>query len=201
MCVGSADNGEGRSGFSLIELMIATAILVIITLIVGEFFQKANVAWDVGTRKVETMLKGRAAVNLMAREISQAIQPPASMMSQTNLFQDSEARFWMLANPDDGERAIRFVTYQLSADTLTRQAWFLDTTGQLKASPEPAAAMVDRVISFHVTPLPDSDPFRPRSVVVSIVLSDEKTEMEVPFQSAATLFSRDFSRLEGEELP
>ena len=65
---------QGRKrGFTLIELMVATAILVIITLIVARIFQQASSSWRTGSEKVEIVMNGRAVADFIAQELSLAI--------------------------------------------------------------------------------------------------------------------------------
>jgi prepilin-type N-terminal cleavage/methylation domain-containing protein len=194
----------GRGGFSLIELLLASAILVIIVLIVSEFFQKANVAWDVGSRKIETVMTGRAAVNLMARELSLAIEVPSGM-SDSNLLARSEARFWMLGNPADGERAIRYVIYQLQGEKITRLARYFPA-GLYPGSPpkEEATDMVEGVRLIDFVPLPGDyvGGRLPLSVIVSVALTNATVGGPVQtFQSAASFMCRDYNRLEGSVQP
>jgi prepilin-type N-terminal cleavage/methylation domain-containing protein len=71
--------GMDKRAFTLIELMVATAIVVIITLIVARVFQQASATWSTGTRKVEQIMNGRAVAGYIARELSRSVLTNASV--------------------------------------------------------------------------------------------------------------------------
>lgn len=66
----------GRSGFSIIELLVAMVLLLVITAVFGRFFQRSTQSWEGGMRTVEVMIAGRTAVNVMSRDIERAIADP-----------------------------------------------------------------------------------------------------------------------------
>ncbi len=66
--------GVARSGgFSVVELLLSMALLMVITAVFGRFFQRSTQSWESGMRTVETMISGRAAVNLITRDIERAV--------------------------------------------------------------------------------------------------------------------------------
>lgn len=69
----SAGRIAGRNGFSVIELLVAMVLLLVITAVFGRFFQRSTQSWESGMRTVEVMIMGRAAVNMIARDIERAI--------------------------------------------------------------------------------------------------------------------------------
>ena len=62
-----------RSGFSLVEVLAAMAVLSVIVLIVARLFADSSNAWDAGTRRMDNNLIGRSALEFIAREMSQSI--------------------------------------------------------------------------------------------------------------------------------
>ena len=71
-----AFNSSTRSshhGFSLVELLAAMAILAIMTTLLFAAFNQASRAWLQAENRVETFTEARAALDYMAKELSQAI--------------------------------------------------------------------------------------------------------------------------------
>jgi len=68
-------NSKSRteSGFSLIEVMVATLILLILVLMTGAVFRAGASAWDTGYAKAEGGTIVRAIVGTIQRELSKAV--------------------------------------------------------------------------------------------------------------------------------
>jgi prepilin-type N-terminal cleavage/methylation domain-containing protein len=62
-----------RSAFTLIELLASLAILGLIMTMLFTVFEQVNKAWLNGENRVETFTQARAILDLMSRELSQAI--------------------------------------------------------------------------------------------------------------------------------
>ena len=62
-----------RAGFTLVEVLAAMTVLMIIVLMLGRIFRDSTNAWTVGTRQMEDNLNGRAVLDFIARDISQAM--------------------------------------------------------------------------------------------------------------------------------
>jgi prepilin-type N-terminal cleavage/methylation domain-containing protein len=63
----------GRAGFTLLELLAAIAILAIMITLLFQAFGQASRAWLQAENRVETFSTARGALDLMSRELSQAI--------------------------------------------------------------------------------------------------------------------------------
>jgi len=62
-----------RKGFTLVEILVATTILVIAMASIYVSFQGGVTAWAKGTARMEVYLNARAALDMMSREISSAM--------------------------------------------------------------------------------------------------------------------------------
>lgn len=60
-------------GFTLVELLVAMAILAIIILLMAQLFTGSTKAWDLGMNHAEQNMTGRSLMDFMVREISQAV--------------------------------------------------------------------------------------------------------------------------------
>ena len=69
------DRGS-RAAFTLTELMVSMAILGLIMVMLFTIFEQVNKAWLNGENRVETFTPARAALDLLSRELSQAIATP-----------------------------------------------------------------------------------------------------------------------------
>lgn len=65
--------GHCRAGFTIVELLAAMTILMVIVTVFARFFQRSTQSWESGMRTVEMTIAGRAAMNLMVRDIERAM--------------------------------------------------------------------------------------------------------------------------------
>ncbi len=66
-------NKNVKAGFSLIEVMVATLILLIIVLMIGSVFRQGTSTWDSGYARAEGGMIVRAVIGSIQRELSTAI--------------------------------------------------------------------------------------------------------------------------------
>ena len=64
---------HGAPGFSLIEVMVATAVLLVVVLMVGAVFRQASSSWDGGYARAEGGMIVRGVLGSIQRELSQAV--------------------------------------------------------------------------------------------------------------------------------
>jgi len=108
------------SGFSLIEIMVATVILIVIVLITSAIFHQSNVAWDGGMRKAEGGMMARAVLGLIARELSQAVGD-LDILNTGEILSENWIRFVTLTGDNKtGERVARQIQYDLDNERLKR---------------------------------------------------------------------------------
>ena len=63
----------GAAGFSLIEVMVATAVLLVVVLMLGSVFRQASSAWDSGYARAEGGMVVRGVLGSIHRELSHAV--------------------------------------------------------------------------------------------------------------------------------
>ena len=124
-------NDLPQRGFTLLEILVAMAILAIIILMLSQVFHQSRVAWDTGTRKTELNMEGRAVISLMAQELAQAVAD-GSRGYYTNDIQNNDDKivFWTFGTATNGQRVARWINYSYSSTDkqVTRRCDMLDMT-------------------------------------------------------------------------
>ena len=62
-----------RSGFTLIEVLVATAVMAIMVVMIGGLFQQASSSWDAGYIRAEGGMAVRAVVGALTRDAATAV--------------------------------------------------------------------------------------------------------------------------------
>lgn len=141
-----------KRGFTLLEIMIAMAILMLIVLMMGNLFHHSTYAWNTAIRKTELTMEGRSALNFMVYELGAAVADP--VLSNGMFSSGANVSFYTRGTPDSTNREVRHVTYYQSGDTVMRHVDFL-TEGAgypvFAASPMTDAILVTNVDSFAFT--------------------------------------------------
>lgn len=129
-------NGN-RSGFSMIEVLVASAILIVIIMMLAMLFQQTSLSWRTGIRRADAYMQIRSGIGAIQRDASAAVDArtiPAAL--KTKLGGGSQQfsgglRFYTLTGEgfydannngkvDSGEsmpyRALTYVTYNSSGD-------------------------------------------------------------------------------------
>jgi prepilin-type N-terminal cleavage/methylation domain-containing protein len=111
------------SAFTLVELLIAMTVLALLAILLVSLLGGVNRAWVSGEQQAETFQDGRAILELMSRELTQAVISPKLQFVQnptlTGIAQraNSGSLFWQagLASTNNGN--LSEVGYYLSENT------------------------------------------------------------------------------------
>lgn len=106
--VGFPISAACRSGFTLIEVLVAMAITAIIVLVGNNVFSGATTAFNSGTDRAEMESSGRAALNFMSRKLSQAIAGQAEPASYYRSFTLSGGNNVIFNSVSDSIQSNRF---------------------------------------------------------------------------------------------
>ena len=68
------------SGFTLLELLAAMAVLSILAVVLFQTMNQASRGWEQGQRTVEIGQQARTALDYMAKEITQVIATPPTLL-------------------------------------------------------------------------------------------------------------------------
>lgn len=104
-----------KSGFTLIELMVAMAILLIILVICAQIFQQARVAWSSGQDLVDMNMTGRAVVDCIFQELTQAVDTNVVISA-------SSITFTKIGTAASGTPALQEVTYNFDGSYVLRNS-------------------------------------------------------------------------------
>lgn len=119
-----------KSGFSLIEILISTAILLVIVVMVSLVFQQQSAAFQTGEDRVKGQSTIRNAMGMIIRDLSMAVDsadydnPPAdnSFSGSTSIkFLATSGELRRDGNEPKGA-VLQFIEYSASGGILTRKA-------------------------------------------------------------------------------
>lgn len=127
----------GREGFTMIEVLVATAILTMIVMMMGSLFQQTSMAWRVGSKRAEGFMQVRSFIGALQRDASQAVDAegekalrrkvkPSDSLGLDQSFNSGQLQFVTLSGKD---RSLCRVTYSSSG---TRKVEELNTGGGWK---------------------------------------------------------------------
>jgi len=133
---GTSESAATRGrGFTLLEILVSVAILMMIVMMMSGVFHQVRVSWDIGMRRNSLNLEGRVAVVFMARELSQAVANEKLTCLITEGAKVIE--FYMLDEATTNSRAICYVKYDQVDDTVERTV----TLYELKKNGYPGAVL------------------------------------------------------------
>ncbi len=88
-----------RGAFTLVELLLAMVIISLIVVLMASILGGVSRAWVTGEQRVETFQNGRATLELVARDLSQAVISPKLQFIQdpdgeSSRFRTSSSLYW-----------------------------------------------------------------------------------------------------------
>ncbi len=160
---------RARGGFTLIEILVATSILMVIVLMVSMVFQQSNGAFQGGVRRVKDQTVLRGVLGTIARELVMAVDSDNYPDIPANNFAIKKISFVALtgaANEASGRRTPQLITFAESSGFVTRTVRNISYNGT-KWSTGPASEAVklnpDNKLSnfaFEITPGKGTLPLR-----------------------------------------
>lgn len=121
-----------RKGFTLIEVMVATAVMAIMIVMIGGLFQQASSSWDAGYVRAEGGMAVRAVVGALTRDLATAVDGRRFGLEKPVLVSDSSITMYRLFPGPGGKRDVRKVVYT-GGERVTR-----------KIDDEPAATLYEK---------------------------------------------------------
>ena len=123
------ENREQRrcSGFSMVEVLVASTILIVIVMMLGMLFQQTSLSWRVGVKRADGFTQVRAVIGALQRDAAAAVDAryipdelKNSLGGGQQVFSGGSLKFYTLAGTtesgqnQDVMRALRYVTYETS---------------------------------------------------------------------------------------
>ena len=164
---GKRETGNA-SGFSLIEVLVATALLVMIVGMIGFVFRQSSMSWDSGIRRADGIAQVRAVAGAIERDLRLAVDAREFGWKKGFESSNNSLSFIILAEPEESpkkqnhDRALMKIDWSASGKTVTRKAtyfkrtsgsWGADTSSEIPSKLiEPPSDSADSVptISFEV---------------------------------------------------
>jgi len=118
-----------NAGFSMIEVLVASTILVVIVMMLAMIFQQTGMAWRTGVRRADAFMQVRSLIGSIQRDAAKAVDErsiPQEIRTllggQSQSFSGGSLAFYTLsANGFEGDqignparRSLSFVTYENS---------------------------------------------------------------------------------------
>lgn len=115
-----------NKGFSLIEVMVATTILMIIVIMVGNIFRHGTNAWETGYSTAEGASGVRSVLGTVERELAQAIdgRKYQSKWSDPISVSGSSIEFYRYIEPSkkgSTDREVQKIKYKFERNKVTRE--------------------------------------------------------------------------------
>lgn len=122
-------------GFTLIEVLVAMAILLLIVLMVSNMFSVATIAANSGNERAEVETAGRAALGFMSMKLSQAI---------TGRVEPYVSPFYWNFNLAGGNN----VSFYLVSDTIQFNRFYFDGSNLVYSYGTTNGILIDNVIDL-----------------------------------------------------
>ena len=149
---------RGQTGFTILELMIASAILAFVLLGVCSLFVSNNTTYTLGQDKIEVQQNARVAMQTLARELRMAgYDPPGDIALQatpTAVQLATVDTVSFLADMDD-DGVLDQVTYRLQGTQVLRE--FSSWNGTIFPAAVPSV-LADGVSALTLTYFDDNTP-------------------------------------------
>jgi len=122
--VGKGIEMKEKGGFSLIEVLAATAILIVIVLVMSTIFHQSSLAWSAGYRRSGGSMMARAVVGMILKDLEGAVSDSQYFLPADTDIQPTAITFVTLSGTPDvsGKRCAVKVKYSYAGD-VTRESW------------------------------------------------------------------------------
>lgn len=173
-----------KAGFSLVEILIATSILLVIVMMVSMVFQQQSAAFQSGEDRVKGQAAIRNIVGMMVRDLSLAVDSSCiSNAPARNEFRSNSIKFLAMTgeagvNMEDRDEkdgaVLQYVSYSFSGGRVRREVigYKVDANGWTKAGNSQSAYLnndKNKLESLAFTISPASGTVFPSNVTVKAV--------------------------------
>lgn len=118
-CDHSTVRPRGRpAAFTLIEVMVATAVMVIMVLMIGSVFQQTSSSWDAGYARAEGGMAVRTVVGSLTRDLATAVDGRRFDLTSPVKCGGNTLEFYRLKESAEG--GIEYVKYEVGKNSAKR---------------------------------------------------------------------------------
>ena len=149
--------GKGSGGFSLIEILVATTILLVIVILASLVFQQTSGAYDTGERKVSSNVALRNIVGAISRDLTLAVDSDEYEGLPANSWGGGTIKFAALTGKagydatgeENAEcRTLQFITYTTGQNVHRKAQSYKYSKGKWSACGNPSESDVYKGTSF-----------------------------------------------------
>jgi prepilin-type N-terminal cleavage/methylation domain-containing protein len=181
-----------KSGFTLVEVLVALGILGVIVVLCGRIFEQANISWTTGSRKAEVNMIGRGIADFIAQDVARCV---ARVKTDADLSGNNPS-FKIIdeASVPPGSASTKSlvdISYSLGSAPLTRTVKTATETTTAILLPSLKNDMMLNVSAELYHPLIATNEVLPAYVDVEVTAEDTDTNYKYIFQSRAWLANRD----------
>ncbi len=117
-----------RRGFSLIEVLVATTLLILIVITVGTVFRQSSLSWDSGQQRADGSMLVRSVIGALERDLRAAVDGRSfpgvdgDLAASAMAISPSSAKFIALITSEDGKNREPTLIELTGGNTVTRRA-------------------------------------------------------------------------------
>lgn len=121
---------KGSSGFSLVEILVATTILLVIVVLVSMVFQQQSAAFQAGVDRTQGQSALRSVMGMVSRDLSLAVDSEDYLDLPKNKFSSTSLSFLALTGVDgkdnvgadsEGTLSLQLIKYSYSSKVVSRE--------------------------------------------------------------------------------
>lgn len=142
---------KGSSGFSLVEILVATTILLVIVVLVSMVFQQQSAAFQAGVDRTQGQSALRSVMGMVSRDLSLAVDSEDYLGLPKNKFSSDSLSFLALTGVDgkdnvgadsEGTLSLQLIKYSYKNKVVSRKVSNISfSKGEWKASGEEESAL------------------------------------------------------------
>lgn len=142
---------KGSSGFSLVEILVATTILLVIVVLVSMVFQQQSAAFQAGVDRTQGQSALRSVMGMVSRDLSLAVDSEDYLGLPKNKFSSTSLSFLALTGVDgkdnvgadsEGTLSLQLIKYSYKNKVVSRKVSNISfSKGEWKASGEEESAL------------------------------------------------------------
>lgn len=126
-------SSAGSPGFSLIEVLVATTVLMIIVMMIALVFQQSSGAWSGGTRRTKSQTTLRGVLGIISRELTEAVPGRSfpGMETKASFAVDGVTVVTLTGKPGTTTRVPKLVRFSYDGGSVKRSECRLAWDGKL----------------------------------------------------------------------